>query len=180
MAIAYDNTLVSTQPIRWEMPRVLGISAVLGFFAVVQSFGLLLMGTEVINHPAHSAWFGLSSMEQLQSMMFLQLVASGPLLLFVIRCERWFFLPPYPAAPLFGAIAFTQLVALLMCGFGWLVEPITWTLITAVWIYNIAWMFVMAVVRLVTERFVDHRTVRHTRSMDIVNQALHPQALATS
>jgi len=35
---------------------------------------------------------------------------------------------------------------------------------------------VMAVVRLVTERFVDHRTVRHTRSADIVNQALHPQA----
>jgi H+-transporting ATPase len=180
MAIAYDNTRVSERPIRWEMPRVLGISAVLGFFAVVQSFGLLLVGTEVINHPAHSAWFGLSSMAQLQSLMFLQLVASGPLLLFVIRSERWFFLPPYPAAPLLGAIASTQLVALLMCAFGWLVEPISWTLIAAVWIYNIAWMFVMAVVRQVTERFADHRTARHTRSADIVNQSLYPQAQAAS
>jgi H+-transporting ATPase len=151
---------------------------VLGFFAVVQSFGLLLAGTEVINHPAHSAWFELSTMGQLQSLMFLQLVASGPLLLFVIRCERWFFLPPYPAAPLFGAIATTQLIALLMCAFGWLVEPISWTLIAAAWIYNIGWMFVMAIVRLITERLVDHRTDSHTRSAQIVNQTL--QAHATS
>jgi H+-transporting ATPase len=180
MAIAYDNTRVSERPIRWEMRRLLGVSAILGFFSIVQSFGLLLAGTEVINHPAHSAWFGLASTAQLQSVMFLQLVAGGHLLLFVTRTERWFFLPPFPAAPLFWAIVATQLAALMMCAFGWLVEPISLTLIAAVWIYNIAWMFVMAVVRLMTERFADHRTARHTRSADIVNQALYPQAQAAS
>jgi len=178
MAIAYDNTRVSREPIRWEMHRVLGISAVLGFFAVVQSFGLLLAGTEVINHPAHSAWFGLSTMGQLQSLMFLQLVASGPLLLFVIRSERWFFLPPYPAVALLGAITSTQVIALLMCAFGWLVDPISWTLIAAVWIYNIVWMFVMAIVRLVTERLIDHRTADHLKSASVVNQPLHTQAIS--
>ena len=180
MAIAYDNTRVSERPIRWEMRRLLGVSAILGFFSIVQSFGLLLMGTEVINHPAHGEWFSLASMAQLQSVMFLQLVAGGHLLLFVTRSERWFFLPPFPAAPLIWAIVATQLVALLMCAFGWLVEPISWTLIAAVWVYNIAWTFVMGGVRLVTERFADYRTARHLKSTEVVNQALYPQAQAAS
>ena len=30
MTIAYDNTEVAAQPIRWKMPRVLGVSSVLG------------------------------------------------------------------------------------------------------------------------------------------------------
>ena len=36
-----------------------------------------------------------------------------------------------------------QIVAVLMCGFGWLVEAIPWTLIGWVWAYNIVWMFVL-------------------------------------
>ncbi|HVI65176.1 MAG TPA: hypothetical protein VM910_21725 [Bradyrhizobium sp.] len=50
--------------------------------------------------------------------MFLQLVAGGHLLLFITRNERWFFLPPFPALPLFGAIVLTQILAVLMCGLG--------------------------------------------------------------
>jgi H+-transporting ATPase len=45
MTIAYDHTPVSATPIRWQMPRILGVSAVLGLFSVVESFGLLLMAS---------------------------------------------------------------------------------------------------------------------------------------
>lgn len=176
MAIAYDNTRVSERPIRWEMRRLLGVSAILGFFSIVQSFGLLLIGAEVINHTAHSDWFGLASRTQLQTVMFLQLVAGGHLLLFITRTERWFFMRPFPAAPLFWAIVATQLVAIMMCAYGWLVEPISWALIAGVWAYNLVWMFVMGGVRLITERFADYRTARHLKSTAIVNQPLHPQA----
>jgi hypothetical protein len=58
-------------------------------------------------------------------MMFLQLVGGGQLLLFITRTENWFFQRPYPAAPLLGAIAGTQLTAALMCGFGLLVPAIS-------------------------------------------------------
>ncbi len=172
MAIAYDNTRVSAQPIRWRMPRLLGVSAVLGLFSIIQSFGLLLMGMEVLNHPAHRELFSLADTSQLQTVMFLQLVAGGHLLLFITRDERWFFLPPFPAAPLFLAIVLTQLVAVAMCAAGWLVEPISWRVIGAVWAYNIAWMFVMGAVRLITERYADHRTARQLTSARIVNQRL--------
>lgn len=178
MAIAYDHTRVSERPIRWQMPHLLGVSAVLGFCSTVQSFGLLLLGLAALAHPRHYGWLPVADTAQLQSMMFLQLVAGGHLLLFVTRNERWFFLPPYPAAALFWAIVSTQLVAVLLCAAGWLVAPISWALIGAVWAYDLAWMLVLGGARLVTERFAEHRTARHRRSVDVVTQALHPQAQA--
>jgi len=53
--------------------------------------------------------------------------------LFITRTERWFFLPPFPAPALFIAIVLTQILAVLMCGFGLFVPPIPWTLIGWVW-----------------------------------------------
>ena len=117
-----------------------------------------------------------ASREQLQTVMFLQLVAGGHLLLFITRSERWFFLPPFPALPLLSAIVLTQILAVLMCGFGWLVPAIPWTLIGWVWLYNIAWMFVLGGVRLLSERFAAYRTARQARSMQIVNQSLRLHA----
>ncbi|HZD50146.1 MAG TPA: plasma-membrane proton-efflux P-type ATPase [Silvibacterium sp.] len=178
MTIAYDNTSVSDKPIRWQMPRILSVSAVLGLFSVVESFGLLLIGISILSQPDLQGSFGLETQAQLQTVMFLQLVAGGHLLLFITRTERWFFLPPAPAAPLFSAIMITQVVAVLMCGFGWLVESISWSLVAAVWIYNLVWMFALGGVRLVTERFAAYRTARHMKSAALVNQSLQPHVPA--
>jgi H+-transporting ATPase len=178
MTIAYDNTEVSNRPIRWKMPRLLGVSAGLGFFSVVQSFGLLLIGMKVLSNPQLQLDFGLHDHSHLQTVMFLQLVAGGHLLLFVTRTERWFFLPPFPAAPLFVAIVATQILAVLMCAFGWLVPPISWEMIGWVWVYNIAWMFALGGVRLITEQLVDHSTALHLRSAHIVTQSLQPHVPA--
>jgi len=133
---------------------------------------LLLIGMEVLSDPIEQAFFGLATQSQLQTLMFLQLVAGGHLLLFITRTERWFFLRPFPAAPLFLAILFTQILAVLMCAFGWLVEPISWTLIAWIWGYNIAWMFLLCAVRLITELYVDFRSARQVRSLAVINQSL--------
>jgi H+-transporting ATPase len=172
MTIAYDNTPVSEQPIRWQMPRLLGIAAALGLFSVLESFGLLLIGIRVLSHPHLQAYFGLANEHQLQTLMFLQLVVGGHLLLFITRTERWFFLPPFPALPLLFAILSTQVIALLMCGFGWLVPSVPWTLIGWVWIYSIAWMFVLGGVRLVAERFATYRSAEQIKSEVLVNEPL--------
>ncbi len=174
MTIAYDNTPVSEKPIRWQMPSLLGVSLVLGLFSIAESFGLLMIGIRVLLHPELQEYFGLAGQNQLQTVMFLQLVAGGHLLLFVTRTERWFFLPPFPAAPLFFAILLTQIVAVLMCGFGVLVPSIPWTLIGWVWAYNIAWMFALGGVRLITERVSAYATTRRARSVHIMTQSLQP------
>jgi len=177
MAIAYDNTPVSEKPIRWRMPRLLGVSAVLGLFSIVESFGLLLIGMAVLSSQYGQSLFGLATHSQLQTVMFLQLVAGGHLLLFVTRTERWFFMRPFPAAPLFWAIMLTQIFAALMCGFGWLIESISWTLIVWVWAYNLVWMFLLGAIRMTTERFINHRSARYIRHAKVMTQPLHSHAL---
>ncbi len=173
MTIAYDNTPISERPIRWKMPRLLSISAVLGFFSVVQSFGLLLIGMGMLSDSHLRQYFGLLDQSHLQTVIFLQLVAGGHLLLFVTRSERWFFLRPFPAAPLVIAIALTEILAVLMCGFGWLVPAISWTTIGWVWAYNIAWVFILCGVRLITEKLVDDRTGQRIKHRDFITQPLH-------
>jgi H+-transporting ATPase len=132
-----------------------------------------LIGVRALYHPDLQWLFGLSTDHQLQTMMFLQIVAGGPLLLFIARTEHWFWHPPYPAPALFSAILLTQILAVLMCGLGWLVTPIPWKLIAWVWAYNLVWMLLLGDIRIATELFVDHRTARHMKSTTIVNQSLH-------
>ena len=176
MTIAYDNTPVSKTPIRWNMPKVLGVASVLGLFSVVQSFGMLLAGIETLGDPKAQGIFGFSTPAELQTAMFLQLVAGGHLLLLVTRTERWFLRPPFPAPALFLAIVLTQVVAILMSAFGWLVEPISWRLIGWVWAYDLVWMFALGVIRLIADASIENRTARGRKSVAIVNQPLHPNA----
>ncbi|MCP4383587.1 MAG: plasma-membrane proton-efflux P-type ATPase [Hyphomicrobiales bacterium] len=137
MTIAFDNAPVDPQPVKWEMDRILIVSSVLGLMAVIQSFGLLYIGDTI---------YGLGQGE-LQTLMFLQLVAGGHLMLFLTRSEGFFWNPPYPSRPLFLAIVATQIVAVLICAFGVLVPPLGWEAIGLVWVYNIVWMFVQDVIK---------------------------------
>ena len=173
MTIAYDNTDVSPRPIRWRMPHLLSVSAVLGFASLVQSFALLLIGMAVMDNPAARDYFGLNDQSHLQTVMFLQLVAGGHLLLLVTRTKNWFFRPPYPAASLLTAIVATQALAVLMCGFGWLVPAIPWTTIGWIWVYLLVWLCLLGVVRIATERAIDNRLRHRQRLTRIVNAPLH-------
>jgi H+-transporting ATPase len=153
MTIAFDNTRVPPKPVRWQMERILTISSVLGLLAVVQSAGLLYVGETVFR------------LEQslLQTMMFLQLVAGGHLLLFVVRTPRPFWTPPFPNAMLFWAIVGTQVAAVLMCARGWLVPALPWRIIGYVWTYDLVWMMAQDFVKLALYRIVEGVDTRHER-----------------
>ncbi|HEX4653481.1 MAG TPA: plasma-membrane proton-efflux P-type ATPase [Candidatus Udaeobacter sp.] len=138
MTIAFDNATVPPKPVKWELDRVLVISSALGLLGVIQSFGLLYLG-DTLHHLDHP---------QLQTMMFLQLVAGGHLLLFVTRTRGPLWKPPYPSAKLFFAIVATQIAAVFMCSQGWLVPSLPWKIIGLVWGYNVVWMVVQDVVKL--------------------------------
>lgn len=138
MTIAFDNASVPPQPVRWELERVMVISSVLGLLGVIQSFGLLYLG-DTLHHLARP---------QLQTMVFLQLVAGGHLMLFVTRTRGAFWKAPYPNPRLLFAILATQIVAVFMCSQGWLVPPLSWKIIGFVWVYNVIWMIVQDVVKL--------------------------------
>ena len=87
MTIAYDNTPLDPQPVRWDMRRVLSVSTVLGTVGVIETFGLLVIAKD---------WLKLDQ-AQLQTLIFLKLAIAGHLTLFVARTKGPFYKPPYPA-----------------------------------------------------------------------------------
>ena len=145
MTIAFDNASVPPQPVKWELDRVLVISSVLGLLGVIQSFELLYLG-DTLHHLGHP---------QLQTMMFLQLVAGGHLMLFVTRTRGALWRPPYPSSKLFFAIVATQIAAIVMCSQGWLVPSLAWKIIGFVWAYNLVWMIVQDIVKLAVYGILD-------------------------
>jgi H+-transporting ATPase len=147
MTIAYDNTELPKKPVRWQMRRLLVVSSLMGLGAVVQSFGLLMIGMEWLSNAEWQSWIKLTQ-EQVQTAVFLQIVAGGHLLLFVMRARGSIFNPPWPAMPLVLAIVGTQAFAVLMCGFGWIVTAIPWTIIGLIWVYMLVWMIVLNVMKL--------------------------------
>jgi H+-transporting ATPase len=123
------------------------VSAILGLVGVVQSSALL-------RYLHHSMTLEL---EPLQTAMFMQLVIAGHLLLFSTRAGRFFFEPPFPEWKLFWAIMGTQLVAALMAANGWLLTPISWSLIGFIWIYNLVWLVVIDAIKVALYHHYDAR-----------------------
>jgi H+-transporting ATPase len=163
MTIAYDHTYLSPTPVRWEMPRVLSVATVLGFIATSESFLLWWLGKTYLH----------LSLPELQTLIFLQLVAGGHLLLFVTRTKASLWRRPWPSLPLFLAIVSTQAVAVLMVGFGWPVPRLPWHLIGYVWAYVIVWMFVQDWVKLGLYALIDYRARHHQKFVATVNRPLH-------
>jgi H+-transporting ATPase len=100
-----------------------------------------------LSNPEWQSWINLTQ-EQIQTAVFLQIVAGGHLLLFVMRSRATIFSPPWPSKPLFLAIVGTQVLAVLICGFGWFVPAIPWVVIGLVWAYMLVWMIVLDLVKL--------------------------------
>jgi H+-transporting ATPase len=163
MTIAYDNAYLSPTPLRWEMGRVLSVSTVLGFLATIESFLLFFLGWAYLN----------LALPQVQTLLFLRLAAGGHLLLFVTRTKNWFWRRPFPSWQLSTAIVLTQIVAVLMCGFGWLVPPLEWKFIGYLWGYIIIWMIIQDIVKMGMHAMVSNRAAHKKRFIAMMNQPLH-------
>lgn len=156
MTIAYDKVAPAPEPQRWDMHRVLVFSCLMGLVSFAESLGMLLVGLEWTGNAALTALIPLDK-DGLKTAMFLQLAVGGHLLLFVVRTRHSIFLPPYPSAPLFLAVVATQIAAILICGFGVLMPKLAWAAIAAVWVYCLAWMVIIDVVKLIYLRHAaDH------------------------
>jgi H+-transporting ATPase len=162
MTIAYDNTWLDPNPVRWQMRRVLTVASVLGGVGVIETFLLLVLA---------KVWFGLSGGE-LQSVIFLKLVVAGHLTLFVARSRRPFFAPPYPAPLLLLAILGTQSLAAMIVGFGWFVTAIPWSYIGYIWLYCLVWILIEDMAKLLVSRHMEFGTGRHQRFIDMLRNPL--------
>jgi H+-transporting ATPase len=123
-----------------------------------------------VNRNRHC--FNSSTQAELQSVMFLQIVLGGHFLLYNTRTARWFFLPPFPSLPLNAALWATNILAILMCAYGWLVPKLSWTTIGWVLAYTLVWVFLMDIIKRATYALADHKTGWQAKQRRTINQPL--------
>ncbi len=124
LTIAYDNVQISQRPEKWNIRTLLGISSFLGAIGTVSSFGLLIIGLQVLHlNPL-----------VLQSFIYLKLSVAGHLALFVARTKGPFW-SVRPAKPLLLAVVLTQLTATIITVYGILLPAMGWYLAALVWGY---------------------------------------------
>lgn len=138
LTIAYDNTVLPNQPVKWEMKKVLTIATSLGLIGIIETFIALFIAKD----------FFLLSDAMIQSFIFLKLSVAGHQTLFIARARGPFFLKPWPSPILAGAIVITQIIAACIVGFGIFVEALPWKYVGFIWLYTIGWMFVEDLIKL--------------------------------
>ena len=146
LMIAYDNVELPERPVRWDMRRVMTISAVLGTLGVMASFLLFWIAEQRLGLPRST----------IQTVIFLKLLVAGHLTLYVTRNDGWFWQRPWPSWRLFVATEATQLLGTLAAVYGWFVEPIGWQYALMVWAYALLWLLVNNSVKLLTQRVLAH------------------------
>ena len=164
MTIAYDNTWLDPKPVRWDMHRVLTIATILGLLGVVETFGLLAIA---------KLWLKLDE-AQIQSFIYLKLAVAGHLTLLVARTRRPVWSKPYPAPILLGAILATQVVAVLIVGFGFLMTPLPWSYIGLIWIYCLIWVFIEDWAKINVYRHLNLSKSHHRSFLQRIKSSAHP------
>ena len=152
MTIAYDNVRYSPRPERWNMRTLLSIATFLGTLGVVETFGLLYVGLDVL-HLDQSV---------LQSFIYLKLSVAGHLALFMARTKGHFW-SIRPAKPLFLAVVLTQLTATLITVYGILLPAMGWDLAAIVWAYALVVFVMIDFLKVRFYRVLDHEGVTFSR-----------------
>jgi H+-transporting ATPase len=163
MMIAYDNAPTPAKPVRWDMPRVMTIAAVLGVLGVISSFGLFWYAEAILELPRPT----------MQTVIFLKLLVAGHLTIYLTRNVGTIWQRPWPSWKLFVTTEATQVVGTLAAVYGWLVEPIGWRYALIVWGYALVWFVINSGAKIMTYRLIEHRTKRHVRHLDRVEGSLH-------
>ncbi|HFD80506.1 MAG TPA: HAD family hydrolase [Gammaproteobacteria bacterium] len=128
LAIAYDNTRIQKEPVRWNMQELMIVSSVLGVAGVISSF-LLFFILQEMHYPEPF----------IQSVIFVKLIVAGHTTIFVTRTEDWMWARPRPSGILFHASLWSAVFGTLIGIYGWWVEPIGWEVAGWIWLYALAW-----------------------------------------
>ncbi|MDA8165617.1 MAG: plasma-membrane proton-efflux P-type ATPase, partial [Desulfobacteraceae bacterium] len=163
MTIAYDQTLLKQEPVRWDMPRVMIVATVLGLIGVLETFLLLVIARNFLRVDG----------AQLSSVIYLKLAVAGHLTLFVARTPRPMWSRPFPAPLLVAAVLSTQAIAALIVGFGVLVPPIPWRYVGFIWAYCLAWVVVEDWAKREVYRHLELQGPRHLRFLRNIRRTLH-------
>ena len=158
MMIAYDNAPIAPRPVRWDMARVLTIATMLGSYGVIESFGMFWIVRDylALPHPL------------VQALMFLKLLVSGHMTIYLTRNIGPVWERPWPSWKLVVPCEITQLFGTLIVVYGLLMAPTGWRYALMVWAYTIVSFFIASAIKIGGYRLLDHRMARQARHLQTV------------
>jgi H+-transporting ATPase len=155
MMIAYDNAPFAMAPVRWDMGRVLTVASALGIYGVLESFVLYWLARDYLALPA----------AVLQATIFLKLLVSGHMTIYLTRNKGWVWQRPWPSWKLVVPCEITQLFGTLIVVYGIAMAPIGWWLAAFVWAYTLVSFFVANAVKVGTYCLLGHLLPSHARHL---------------
>jgi H+-transporting ATPase len=155
MMIAYDNARFALRPVRWDMERVLTVASALGIYGVLESFVLYWLARDYLALPD----------PVLQATIFLKLLVSGHMTIYLARNKGWVWERPWPSWKLIVPCEATQVLGTLIVVYGVAMAPTGWWVALFVWAYTIVSFFVANLVKLATYRLLGHLVPSHVRHL---------------
>ncbi|VEU22743.1 DEKNAAC103803 [Brettanomyces naardenensis] len=130
LAIAYDNAPYSMKPVNWDLPRLWGMSVIMGIILAVGSW--ITLTTMFLPKGGIIQNFG-----SIDGVLFLQISLTENWLIFITRAVGPFW-SSVPSWQLAGAVLSVDIIATCFCLFGWWCQ--NWTdIVTVVRVY--LWSF---------------------------------------
>jgi len=164
VTIAYDKQVASAFP---ETPTVIGLlmqSYSMGILMFVQTMGLIMYGHLFMSDKFHAAYQATMNAESgaemdryMQTAVFLQISNSSAILILSARTVGFFF-QTMPAWQLLGSTILGQLIINMWIIFfaGRLVDKMPVSDVVNVWIYDIVWLLILDLVKMMAEKIWDH------------------------
>lgn len=140
LAIAYDNAPYSPTPVKWNLPKLWGMSIILGLILAAGTW--IALGTLLVGGDDSGIAQNFGNRD---TMLFLQICLSENWLIFITRANGPFW-SSMPSWQLTLAILLVDALATLFCIFGWFVggERTSIVAVVRIWLYSFGVFCVMA------------------------------------
>lgn len=136
LAIAYDNAPYSKTPVKWNLPKLWGMSILLG---IILAVGTWITLTSMFGHEGEGQAIGGGIVQNFgvrDPILFLEISLTENWLIFITRANGPFW-SSIPSWQLSGAILVVDILATVFCVFGWFVGGQT-SIVTVVrvWVFS--------------------------------------------
>lgn len=132
LAIAYDNAPYAPKPVKWNLPRLWGMSVVLG---IILAIGTWITLTTTFVHGAHGRGI-IQNFGVRDEVVFLQISLTENWLIFITRASGPFW-SSAPSWQLAGAVFCVDVLSTIFCIFGFFVGGQTSVVaVVRIWIFS--------------------------------------------
>ncbi|EEA22919.1 plasma membrane H+-ATPase [Talaromyces marneffei ATCC 18224] len=159
LAIAYDNAPYSRTPVKWNLPRLWGMSIILGL--VLFSGSWITLSTMLVGGKNGGIIQGYGERD---SVLFLEIALTENWLIFITRANGPFW-SSLPSWQLVLAVLFVDVIATIFCVFGWFVAgPTSILAVVRVWVFSFGVFCVMGGIFYLLQGSTGFDNLMHGRS----------------